>query len=59
MFDVVFPQLLLQSLALWLGEAWYQGHKAPAAAEVLHGSWELTSQTHETSLKSVFNEVCE
>ena len=51
--------MLLPSLALLVGEAWYQGHKAPAAAELLHGTWELTSQTHETSFKSVFNEVCE
>lgn len=49
-------QMLLQSLALLVGEACHQGHKAPAAAEQVYGSWELTSQTHETSFKSVFNE---
>jgi hypothetical protein len=59
MFDIVSPQVLLQSLALLVGEAWHQGHKAPAAAEQVYGSWELTSQTHDTSFKSVFNEVCE
>lgn len=59
MFAAVFLQVLLQSLALLVSDAWHYGHNAPAAAELLHGSWELTSQTHETSFKSVFNEVCE
>ncbi|KAG0574581.1 hypothetical protein KC19_VG273600 [Ceratodon purpureus] len=52
-------QVLLQSLALLVSEAWHHGHETPAAAEVLHGSWELTSQTHETSFMSVFYETVE
>lgn len=52
-------QVLLQSFALLIGEALHQRHKTAAAAEQLHGNWELTSQTHDSSLKSVFKEVCE
>lgn len=51
--------MLLPSLALMVGEALYQRHRAPASAEQHHGNWELTSQTQESSLKSLFNEVCE
>jgi aarF domain-containing kinase len=52
-------QVLLQSLALLAGEAWRQRQRAPAAAEQLHGNWELTSQTQESSLKSVLKETVE
>lgn len=48
-------QVLLQSLALLVGEALHQ-HKSAAAAEQLHGNWELTSQTHDSGLKSVLKE---
>ncbi len=51
--------MLLQSLALLVGEVIHQRHRTAAAAEQLHGNWELTSQTHDSSLKSVFKEVCE
>jgi hypothetical protein len=49
-------QVLLQSLALLVAEAWYQQYKAPSAAEQLHGNWELTSQTHDSSIVSVIKE---
>ncbi|XP_073390845.1 uncharacterized protein [Physcomitrium patens] len=52
-------QMLLQSLGLLVGEAWYQRHNGLAAAEQLHGSWVLTSQTHDTSIKSVLKETVE
>ncbi|XP_024367568.1 uncharacterized protein [Physcomitrium patens] len=52
-------QVFLQSLALFVAGAWYQQYKAPSAAEQLHGNWELTSQTHDSSIVSVIKETVE
>lgn len=50
-------QMLLHSLAILVGGSFFDQNERPVLAEQLHGSWELTSQTHDTTLKSVYKEV--
>lgn len=40
-----------------VGGDFFHQNERPVLAEQLHGSWELTSQTHDTTLKSVYKEV--